>query len=77
MDQRLCPRCGAYWACDCKFEEPEPALPIEELTLPPVEGCQHDWVEVVGVELDDVGSAETARVMACRLCGLYAVRVAS
>jgi hypothetical protein len=75
MEQRLCPRCGAYWACDCTFEEPP--LPVEELTLPPVQGCRHDWVEVVGVELDGAGSGETARVMGCRLCGLYAVRVAS
>jgi hypothetical protein len=75
MQQKLCPRCGAYWACDCKFDEP--ALPLEQLTLPVIDGCNHDWIEVVGVELDNSVGDETARVMSCRLCGLYAVHVTS
>ncbi len=36
-------------------------------------GCQHDWTEVVGVELDEDASVGEAQVLVCRLCGLYAV----
>lgn len=75
MEQKLCPRCGAYWACDC--ESSEPASPIAELTIPAGDGCNHDWTEVVGVEIDNGTNDETVRVLGCRLCGLYAVRVVS
>ena len=34
--------------------------------------CQHDWVEAVGVDRDE-DFPEEARVVMCRLCGLYAV----
>ena len=80
MEQRLCPRCGAYWACDCTFDTPSPPKKRDsapsDLNLPAVI-CNHDWVEVVGVEIDEGASDETARVMGCRLCGLYAVKVES
>jgi hypothetical protein len=57
----LCPRCGAYWGCDC---------PRDDLFQPSIEGCDHDWVEAVGVEvLDELDE------YLCRLCGLYAVRM--
>lgn len=64
-NDRLCPRCGAYWGCDC---------PREELMLPADEACEHDWADAVGVELDEVielGPGE--HVVVCRLCGTYAV----
>jgi hypothetical protein len=35
--------------------------------------CEHDWVDAVGVELDEDIGIEEARVLICRLCGLYAV----
>jgi hypothetical protein len=35
------------------------------------EACDHDWAEAVGVELDL--ELSEARVVVCRLCGLYAV----
>jgi hypothetical protein len=93
VDAKLCPKCGAYWACDCVIEAPPPersppaerALPRRELAAPaPQEelepprimqaaGCQHDWTEVVGVELDEDASFGEAQVLVCRLCGLYAV----
>jgi hypothetical protein len=64
----LCPRCGAYWGCDCRLEDLEP---------PSLPGCDHDWVEAVAVEVNvDLGDAP-ARVLVCRLCGLYAVSAAT
>jgi hypothetical protein len=82
VERKLCPNCGAYWACDCEFEQPprppiERPLPITELAMPAVAGCDHDWIEVVGVAIDDDIGDETARVLSCRLCGLYAVHVES
>ena len=89
MEAKLCPRCGAYWACDCVIEAPPPQRvpprPPRELTAPPAQeqleppplmqaaGCPHDWAEVVGVELDDDASFGEAQVLVCRLCGIYAV----
>jgi len=83
---RLCPKCGAYWKCDCVIEAPASARqqlsasprlqrPPEPagLIAAPDAGCQHDWSEVVGVELDDDAALGEAQVMVCRLCGLYAV----
>jgi hypothetical protein len=82
---RLCPKCGAYWKCDCVIEAPEPQRlrsqprferPQDEpagLIAAPAAACQHDWSEVVGVELDDDAVLGEAQVMVCRLCGLYAV----
>ncbi|MPZ49867.1 MAG: hypothetical protein GEU75_11350 [Dehalococcoidia bacterium] len=65
MSERLCPKCGAYWRCDCLLEELAPLK---------AEGCQHDWSEAVGVEVvDAVVGLEQAKVLVCRLCGLYAV----
>lgn len=64
MEQKLCPKCGAYWRCDCVIEVPE---------YFPIPSCQHDWVEAVGVDIDfDLG--EGNQVVLCRLCGLYSVR---
>jgi hypothetical protein len=41
--------------------------------MPVKPGCQHDWTEAVGVEVDvDLLSAES-QVLVCRLCGTYAV----
>jgi hypothetical protein len=86
VESRLCPKCGAYWRCDCVID-PQPPRHLSpaprrsgenssRLTAPqPAEtpGCQHDWTEVVGVELDADASLEEAQVLVCRLCGLYAV----
>lgn len=84
MDSKLCPKCGAYWACDCVIEKPPPPprswpapedAPTEPAALlaTPTAGCQHDWTQVVGVELDDDVTLGEAQVLLCRLCGLYAV----
>jgi hypothetical protein len=63
VESAFCPRCGAYWRCSC---------PREDLVLPVTPGCEHDWIEAVAVDLDeDLGEA---KVMLCRLCGLYAVQ---
>jgi hypothetical protein len=67
MSDRLCPKCGAYWRCDCIIEELVPTLDIT---------CNHDWIDAVGVEHDAEAYPEGARVLMCRLCGLYAVAVA-
>lgn len=46
---------------------------IDRLAWPEKPGCDHDWTEAVGVEVDiDVVSGEV-QVMVCRLCGIYAV----
>ena len=36
-------------------------------------GCSHDWSEALGVEVDEQLVSGEARVMVCRLCGLYSV----
>ena len=64
MERRLCPNCGAYWQCDCRYDE---------LTLPQNEACEHDWAEAVGVDIDPGLDLGGAKVLICRLCGLYAV----
>ena len=64
MADRLCPKCGAYWQCDCVLEEL--AQPIDLM-------CDHDWIDAVAVEHDPEAFPEGTRVMMCRLCGLYAV----
>jgi hypothetical protein len=64
MARDLCPRCGAYWRCDCQ---------LEELSLPAVAGCDHDWIDAVGVALDFEAVSEDSRVVVCRHCGLYAI----
>jgi hypothetical protein len=67
---KLCPKCGAYWACDCVIEY---EVDVAALAMPVAEGCQHDWLDAVGVELH-LESAETeAHVVVCRFCGIYAV----
>lgn len=65
-DERLCPRCGAYWSCDC---------PRDDLVYVPVAGCDHDWTEAVGVDLDTAvqAASEESHVFMCRHCGIYAV----
>ena len=85
VEEKLCPKCGAYWKCDCVIDEPaiERQLPPSDVPGPQEQieapkilqaaGCQHDWTEVVGVELDEDSSFTEAQVMVCRLCGLYAV----
>jgi len=85
MEAELCPKCGAYWKCDCVIEAPRPERPrtppprLEAPAEPrgllaaPDAVCQHDWTEVVGVELDDETVLGEAQVLVCRLCGLYAV----
>jgi hypothetical protein len=65
MEVRLCPKCGAYWRCGCG---------IEELAFPADEGCSHDWADAVGIELDGDLGLYDARVVVCRLCGLFAVQ---
>ena len=74
MDSKFCPKCGAYWLCDCKFDVVEIKQPeLERLAMPVKPGCQHDWAEAVGVEVDDDLMFGEAQVMVCRLCGIYAV----
>ena len=70
MAERLCPKCGAYWACDCVLDDVQAfGTSLGPLTDP---GCEHDWVDAVGVDRDEV-LPDGARVLMCRLCGLYAV----
>ena len=64
----LCPKCGAYWECDCPPEDRSGL----ELGQPLDPACNHDWVDAVGVDRDEV-LPEGTRVIMCRLCGLYAV----
>jgi hypothetical protein len=64
----LCPRCGAYWVCDCRFKD---------LELPAAPGCVHDWVDAVAVEIDFDLPDLQAKVLVCRLCGLYSVTAAA
>jgi hypothetical protein len=70
VDERFCPKCGAYWKCDCRFDDP----PAVDWSAQRVEsGCNHDWNEVLGVDLDETLTQGEALVLVCRLCGLYAV----
>ena len=85
VEEKLCPQCGAYWKCDCVIDEPvferrllprDVPAPQEQIEAPKIlqaAGCQHDWTEVVGVELDEDSSFAEAQVLVCRFCGLYAV----
>jgi hypothetical protein len=81
---KLCPKCGAYWKCDCVIEAPAATQrSIRQRAETPAEPsgllaaqdsvCQHDWAEVVGVELDEDAVVGEAQVLVCRHCGLYAV----
>ena len=36
-------------------------------------GCNHDWSEAIGVEVDEQLVDGETLVMVCRLCGLYSV----
>jgi len=63
MAERLCPRCGAYWRCGCV---------LDDWRQPEAPGCPHDWVEAVGVEVEDEAQ-DGASVLLCRLCGRYEV----
>jgi hypothetical protein len=74
VDSKLCPKCGAYWQCDCVLDVVE-LRPSEIETLqPPVQaGCEHDWSEALGVEVDEDLVPGEAQVMVCRLCGIYSV----
>jgi hypothetical protein len=70
VDEKLCPKCGAYWSCDCSFEPP----PRVDWSAARTDGgCHHDWNEVLGVELDEAVTRTEAQVLVCRLCGIYAV----
>ena len=68
VEAKLCPKCGAYWRCDCSLEDlASPAYVADG-------ACKHDWTDAVGVDLDDERlSLNQAKVLVCRLCGLYAV----
>jgi len=74
MQERLCPKCGAYWQCDCVIEVVAPPLLVAPSApdSPYDDGCAHDWAEAVGVEVIDPTVDET-KVFVCRLCGLYRV----
>ncbi len=64
MEKRLCPRCGAYWDCGC---------PPQALTSAAADDtCPHDWFEPLAVDMDE-DLPEEARVLACRLCGRFAL----
>ena len=78
MTSQLCPRCGAYWRCDCVRDEvtftyEQLRQRGSQLTLPEDKACQHDWAEAVGVEIVAELDAAESQVYVCRLCGLYAV----
>jgi hypothetical protein len=85
VNQKLCPKCGAYWSCDCVIEAPPPPplvrpsrrTEVRDLVIDartePASACEHDWVDAVGVDLDEDIAMPEARVLVCRLCGLYAV----
>ncbi len=68
---RFCPKCGAYWACDCDLTADLPAAVAFQPSTP---GCDHDWSDVVAVEVERDDFPTEARVVVCRLCGIYAVR---
>jgi hypothetical protein len=36
-------------------------------------GCNHDWSEALGVEVDEQLVSGETQVLVCRLCGLYSV----
>jgi hypothetical protein len=74
MESKFCPKCGAYWQCECTVDvvEVRPSE-FDRLAMPSKPGCQHDWTEAVGVEVDDDLILGEAQVMVCRLCGIYAV----
>jgi hypothetical protein len=36
-------------------------------------GCNHDWTEALGVEVDEQLVSGETQVLVCRLCGLYSV----
>ena len=59
----LCPKCGAYWDCGCKYDLTAPSALGES-------GCDHDWVATVGVGKEEEFEA-ALEVLICRLCGLY------
>jgi hypothetical protein len=65
MAAELCPRCGAYWRCNCPPPGIEPYLPDPS--------CEHDWTPAVGVEVDEAAYPEGGVVMLCRFCGIHAV----
>jgi hypothetical protein len=46
---------------------------LQELSYYPQPGCEHDWTEAVGVELEESLMQGEVQVLVCRLCGLYAV----
>lgn len=81
MAERLCPKCGAYWACGCELEVPPAGLSARPIDAgdrtsygqPLDVTCAHDWVDAIGVEHDQEAFPEGARVLMCRLCGIYAV----
>lgn len=69
MAERLCPKCGAYWRCECSLEEALLAGSSADAMA-----CEHDWADAVGVDVDGDLGLYDAKVVVCRLCGLYAVR---
>jgi hypothetical protein len=78
VDSKFCPKCGAYWQCDCVIEVVEDEVllrpsEIEKLQIPIQPGCEHDWSEALGVEVDEDLVPGEAQVMVCRLCGIYSV----
>ena len=60
-----CPKCGAYWGCGCEL--------ADALSLEGSAGCAHDWNDVVAVEVEHEAYPGPARVVVCRLCGIYSV----
>lgn len=66
--EKLCPTCGAYWSCDCPIP-----VPVDDFRYVPLQGCEHDWSEAVGVEIEVELQSEDSHVFICRLCGIYAV----
>jgi hypothetical protein len=73
MEARLCPKCGAYWKCDCVIEETVVLAPPSEVLSVDAMICPHDWIEAVGVDMDVEVGGTSRQVLVCRLCGLYAV----
>jgi len=73
MAERLCPKCGAYWRCECALDDLPAGQAGAALSLPVDPSCGHEWADAVGVELDGDLGLYDAKVVVCRLCGLYAV----
>ena len=54
-----------------QIEQSDSQVPASDATN--TGGCQHDWAEALGVEVDEQLVSGETQVLVCRLCGLYSV----